>query len=75
MGGISKIILASSLNWIKATELPEQQGDKSVEVIMMFDDGFVSRGYYDFSDCSWYGYNTHAIAEKYFCNPDYYILL
>lgn len=75
MDGISKIILASSLNWIKATELPERQGDKSVEVIMMFNDGFVSGGYYDFFECSWYGYNTHMIAEKYFCNPDYYILL
>lgn len=71
----SKTISKSKLDWIKATELPERQGDKSVEVIMIFDDGFVSRGYYDFSEYSWYGYNTHTIAEKYFCNPDYYIIL
>jgi len=71
----SKIVSNSKLDWIRATELPKRDGDKSIEVIMMFDDGFISRGYYDFIDSCWYGYNTHAIAEKYFCNPDYYTVL
>ena len=71
----SKIVSNSKLDWIKATELPKKDGDKSIEVVMMFDDGFVSRGYYDFIDNFWYGYNTSGLAERYCYTPDYYIVL
>ena len=72
---INKILKNSKLKFISASILPKQIGRKSVDVIMLFNDGFISRGYYNYEDLSWYGYNTFMDAEKYFNNPDYYIEL
>lgn len=72
---ITKIIENSNLDWIKSDILPKRNKDKSEEIIMLFNDGFVSRGYYDYLENCWIGHNSIGNLEKYYCSPDYYIYL
>lgn len=77
MSLISQIISNSNLNWIKADTLPicHNTEDRSKDVIMLYGDGFIARGYYDFIERCWFGYNTFLESEKYLNEPDYYIEL
>jgi hypothetical protein len=75
---LRKIIDASKLHWISVDILPNRIDhftDTSVEVIMIFDDGFVTRGHYNYIDEHWYGYDNEMKLVKFFTNPYYYILL
>lgn len=75
---LKNLITNSKLDWISTDILPNKisvQEHKSVEVIMLFSDGFVTRGHYNYNTESWCGYNTLMVLESYNMVPDFYIIL
>lgn len=75
---ITKIIDNSKRDWKFCNIIPplhEQDGKLiSDDLILFFDDGFISRGCY-IMDEGWYGYDTNMKLEHYISDPKYYLTI
>ena len=75
---ITKIIDSSKRDWKQGGITPplhEQDGKLiSDDLILFFDDGFISRGRY-VMDEGWYGYDTNMRLEPYISDPKYYLTI
>lgn len=66
---ITKILNNSNNKWLDITEPP------CGEVILLFADGFIARGIYNFQEEYWYYYDSFMNLQKSCDHPKFYISL
>ena len=75
---ITKIIYNSKRDWKPCSLIPllHEQDSKLIsdDLILFFDDGFISRGCY-IMDEGWYGYDNNMKLEHYISDPKYYLTI